>query len=97
MTPSSSRETKERHGGVLEGAMLRAIPVFVVVVLSSVTSLHAGEGVLEINQACAVNTGCFPGDTALFPVIIQGAMAPGSYILTSNLVVPDPNTTAVWM
>ena len=47
-----------------------ALPVFAV------------DGVLEINQTCAVNTGCFPGDTAAFPVKIT---ASGSYRLTSNL------------
>ena len=26
----------------------------------------ASDGVLEINQTCAVNTGCFAGDTAGF-------------------------------
>ena len=52
----------------------------------------AGEGVFEINQACAENSGCFPGDTPLFPVRIQES---GSYRLTSNLTVPDENTTAI--
>jgi hypothetical protein len=47
---------------------------------------YAVDGVLEINQACAVNTGCFSGDTADFPVTIS---ALGSYRLTSNLIVPD--------
>ncbi|MDJ0785888.1 MAG: right-handed parallel beta-helix repeat-containing protein [Myxococcota bacterium] len=39
------------------------------------------DGVREINQAC-VNTGCFPGDSAGFPVTIASS---GSYRLTSNL------------
>ena len=43
---------------------------------------YAVDGVLEINQACAVNTGCFAGDTAGFPVTIGSA---GSYRLTGNL------------
>lgn len=42
----------------------------------------AVDGVLEINQACAVQTGCFAGDTAGFPVTIT---ASGSYRLTGNL------------
>ncbi len=42
----------------------------------------AVDGVLEINQTCAVQTGCFPGDAAAFPVAIT---ASGSYRLTSNL------------
>ena len=51
------------------------------------TLLFAGHaaafgGVLEINQTCAVESGCFAGDTAGFPVTIP---QPGSYRLTSNL------------
>ena len=42
----------------------------------------ASDGVLEINQTCAVETGCFSGDTAGFPVTIS---ASGSYRLTGNL------------
>ncbi len=44
----------------------------------------ASDGVLEINFTCAVNTGCFPGDPAGFPVTIS---IPGSYRLTSNLSI----------
>jgi hypothetical protein len=42
------------------------------------------DGVLEINQACAVQTGCFAGDTPGFPVTIS---ATNSYKLTSNLTI----------
>jgi len=42
----------------------------------------ASDGVLEINQTCATQTGCFAGDTAGWPVTIT---VPGSYRLTSNL------------
>lgn len=38
----------------------------------------------EIDQDCAVNTGCFAGDSAGFPVTISD---PGSYRLASNLDV----------
>jgi hypothetical protein len=61
--------------------MPRAILFSLVLLLTSVTSLHAGEGVLEINQTCAASTGCFSGDGAGFPVTIS---APGSYRLTSK-------------
>lgn len=44
----------------------------------------AGDGILEINQACAVQTGCFAGDLPGFPVRIT---SPGSYALSSDLVV----------
>lgn len=56
----------------------------------------ADQGVLEINQTCAVNGGCFAGDDPGFPVEIESQ---GSYVLTSNLdvtVASDPaNTTAI--
>jgi hypothetical protein len=54
----------------------------------------AVDGVLEINETCAVQTGCFSGDTAGYPVTIDGT-AGSSYRLTSNLTVPSENTTAV--
>jgi hypothetical protein len=56
-------------------------PLFVCLV--GATAALAVDGVLEINQACAVNTGCFAGDTAGYPVTIT---SPGSYRLTGNLV-----------
>lgn len=43
----------------------------------------AGDGVIEINQTCAVQTGCFAGDTVGFPVTID---QPGSYRLSSDLI-----------
>lgn len=52
----------------------------------------ADDGVLEINQSCAVNTGCLAGDTAGFPVTISSA---GSYRLTGSLTVPDENTDGI--
>jgi hypothetical protein len=54
--------------------------------LACAGSAVAADGVLEINQTCAVNTGCFAGDVAGFPVTIS---AMGSYGLTSNLVVSN--------
>jgi hypothetical protein len=70
------------------------MPMLLVVMIGSLVSWRAAradDGVLEIDQAC-VAAGCFPGDTGGFPVQIT---APGSYFLTSNLVVPDSATTAV--
>ena len=52
----------------------------------------AVDGVLEIDQAC-VATGCFPGDSPGFPVEIEVG---GSYRLTSDLTVPDDDTTAIF-
>lgn len=64
----------------------RARIVFAAVTwLTAVTGIpaHAVDGVLEINQVCAVNSGCFPGDMPAFPVQIT---QPGSYRLTGNLI-----------
>jgi hypothetical protein len=54
----------------------------------------AREGVLEINQTCAAGSGCFPGDSAGFPVQITGA-AGRNYRLTSDLTVSTANSTAI--
>ncbi|MBK7951166.1 MAG: right-handed parallel beta-helix repeat-containing protein [Deltaproteobacteria bacterium] len=54
----------------------------------------ASDGVLEINQTCATQTGCFAGDTAGLPVTINGS-AGRSYRLTSDLVVPTENTDGI--
>lgn len=62
-------------------------------VLASIAS--ASSGVLEINQACALNGGCFPGDTAGFPVTISGN-AGKSYQLTGDLdLTAHPTATAI--
>ena len=53
----------------------------------------ASDGVLEINQTCAVNTGCFSGDAAGFPVTIS--LTGRSFVLTSRLFVPDANTDVI--
>jgi hypothetical protein len=53
---------------------------------------QAGDGVLEIAQVCAAGPGCFAGDGPGFPVEIT---APGSYRLTTNLTVPNENTSAI--
>jgi hypothetical protein len=49
----------------------------------------ADEGRVEIGQACA-NAGCFDGDPSGFPVEIT---RPGSYVLTSDLVVSPVTIT----
>ncbi|NNE36338.1 MAG: right-handed parallel beta-helix repeat-containing protein, partial [Rhodothermales bacterium] len=52
----------------------------------------AQEGALEINAACAVMIGCFPGDTPGYPVTIS---EPGAYRLTSELDLGSANTTGI--
>ena len=65
----------------------------VLLLLSLVSPAFASDGVLEINQTCAVATGCFAGDTAGFPVTIT---TPGtSYRLTSPLTVPNESTDGI--
>ncbi len=66
--------------------------LLVLVLLAVACPALATDGVLEINQACAVRTGCFPGDTAGLPVTIT---APGSYRLTSNLTIADLDTDGI--
>lgn len=71
-----------------------SIPLFSMLLLPALAAAPAlaVDGVLEINQTCAVETGCFSGDTAGFPVTTSAA---GSYRLTSNLVLPDANTDGI--
>src|SRR5579871_5242155 len=61
-------------------AVLAAIPAFAV------------DGVVLINQANAMAGNVTPGDSAGFPVTLSQS---GSYKLSSNLVVTDPNASAI--
>jgi hypothetical protein len=63
-----------------------------LLLLTIATPALAVDGVLEINQTCAVQTGCFQADTAGWPVTVS---ASGSYRLTSNLTIPDENTDGI--
>ena len=69
-------------------------PLLVAAMLLLASASHAVDGVVEINQTCAVTGGCFTGDTAGYPVTIDGS-AGGSYRLTSNLTVPDADTHGI--
>ena len=53
---------------------------------------HAVDGAILVNQARALAGNVTAGDTAGFPVSIN---TPGYYVLTSNLTVPNANTTAI--
>lgn len=59
-------------------ALAHALPLTLLV-----ATAQASDGVAEINQACAVNTGCVAGDTAGFPVSLGAS--PGNDRLTSDL------------
>ena len=69
--------------------------MFLILAVSMIMFLapaaDAADGVLEINQAC-VGVGCFSGDREGFPVEIT---VPGSYRLTSDLVLLDADVTGI--
>jgi parallel beta-helix repeat protein len=64
----------------------------VLILLAFATPTFAADGVIQINQAGAIAGGVTAGDSAGFPVTISEA---GSYRLTSNLVLPDANTSGI--
>jgi hypothetical protein len=72
------------------GSILTRLPLLILLALAA--PALAVDGVLEINQTCAVQTGCFVGDVAGFPVTLATI---GAYALTGNLTVADPDTTAI--
>jgi hypothetical protein len=67
---------------------------FALVLSLLASPVLAVDGVLEINQTCALETGCFPGDSPGFPVTIDRDQ-PGSYRLTSSLFNADQDTSAI--
>jgi hypothetical protein len=69
-------------------------PILSLLCIALDTPALASDGVLEINQICAVQTGCFAGDSAGFPVTIATY---GSYRLTGNLDVPGTNTDGIFV
>lgn len=76
--------------------IISMMPLLAVVILFG-NSAFAVDGVVEINQACAVNTGCLPGDAPGFPVQINTEYS-GSYVLTSDLDItgePSPPDVTV--
>ncbi len=72
---------------------IRIVQLALFIMLSS--TLFAAEGVVEINQVCATQLGCFSGDTSGFPVTIADVAAGTSFILTSDLVLADTNTDGI--
>lgn len=67
---------------------------FVLVAAFAPMTAFAVDGVVLINQASALAGNVTPGDTAGFPVTIS---QPGSYKLSSNLTVTDPNTEVIFI
>jgi parallel beta-helix repeat protein len=70
----------------------RALLTALAVLSTLSCRVYAVDGIVLINQANASAGNVTPGDTPGFPVTIS---APGSYKLSSNLVMPDANTTAI--
>jgi len=54
---------------------------------------RADDGRIEIDQTCAIETGCGPSDDPGFPI----TLSPGSHVLTGNLQVSEPNTSAIFV
>ena len=65
--------------------------IFCIAAFAPLTAF-AVDGVVLINQANALAGNVTPGDTPGFPVTISQS---GSYKLSSNLVMSDPNTTVI--
>lgn len=70
-----------------------ALALAVLVTIALAGPARAVDGVTEINQAKALAGGVTPSDTPGFPVLILDTA--GSFRLTSNLTVPDVDTTAI--
>jgi hypothetical protein len=77
---------------ILTARMRAVVAVGTVLLLGLAPAILASDGVIEINQASANVGGIVPGDAPGFPVTLT---QPGSYILTSNLIVPSANSTAI--
>lgn len=68
-----------------------ALWILGMIAVLAATPAAAGDGKIEINQARALVGGIIPTDSPGFPVSI----GKGSYLLTSDLVVPDENTDGI--
>jgi hypothetical protein len=71
---------------------MRTLCLFFVLVIVPVDSFAAGEGVVLIDQNRALTGSVTPGDMPGFPVTIS---EPGSYRLSGNLSISDPDATAI--
>ena len=73
--------------------MMRGFCLLAAIIVAS--SAFAGDGRIEINQACATVTGCHPNDSPGFPVSMNFTGAALSYVLTSDLAVASADTNAI--
>lgn len=67
-------------------------PMFSISLISISGPSHGVDGVVEINQVRALAGNVTPGDTPGFPVSLTQK---GSYKLTSNLTIPNENTSGI--
>jgi hypothetical protein len=86
----SIRSDSEEHQEEIQ--MKRTCLFSVLIGLAALPQAFAVDGVILISQTTALLGNVTPGDTPGFPVTIS---QPGSYRLSSNLTVPDANTTAI--
>ncbi len=78
---------------MLERSPMRgALAACALFAAAGLPSAYAVDGAIQINQARALAGNVTAGDTAGFPITINTS---GYYVLTSNLVVPNQNTTAI--
>ncbi len=70
----------------------RSLTILLVLQLGAFSASHALDGQILINQSNALAGSVTPGDSPGFPVTLSQR---GSYRLSSDLVVPDQNTTAL--
>jgi hypothetical protein len=73
--------------------LIMARTLFLITLLLFSSPLFASDGVLEINHTCAMETGCFAGDTPGYPVTITEGST--SYVLTSKLIIANAVTTGI--
>lgn len=71
---------------------IRATAWTVLLIFAGTASAQASDGRIELNQTCATAGGCVAGDAPGFPIRLG---AGGSYLLTSNLTVPNENTHGI--
>jgi len=71
----------------------RSSGLLLLLLFAAGSNAFAAGGDVEISQTCAVTTGCGFNDSPGFPV--QFSNPPSSFVLTSDLVVPNTTTTAI--
>ncbi len=74
--------------------VLRVSALALAAALLVAPQARAGDGAVAIHHACATATGCFAGDAPGYPVTIDGS-AGLHYVLTSSLILPNPDTTGI--